>query len=483
MVVVEAQSPQEESSDAILAETKNMQERNAVPDRQDNLPRTLKFADVLLLIISSIIGSGIFFVSSTVATQLFGDTGLILMAWLAGGVLSMLGALTLAELTALRPEAGGIYVFIRECYGQLPAFLYGWTLFFVISSGTMAALAVAFSDNLRAILPMSSIEAKIAAIGVILGLAALNVRGTRYSANVQNLAAVIKIGSVLTISCSILAKVHGAIGLHTFLPHPFSWSVTSSFGLSLVAILWAYEGWQYATYSAGETINPRRNFPLAFLIGMSTVIVVYLTANIAYIAALGPAGVARSSNVAADAMTRMFGRPAAAMVVIAIGLSVVGGANGLLLTNTRVYYAMARDGVFFAKLADVHPRFRTPAFAIIAGSGWAAILALSGTFHQLLTSVMFIGWLFYALAVSCIFVHRRRFRTIERPYRMPGYPWTPVLFLLAATALAANTLVHQPMRSLVGLSIVALGIPAYQIWHRSFVSVRRDETQSAAIRQ
>ena len=435
-------------------------------ERDPQLIRTLDLYDLTLLVIGSVIGSGIFFVPSTVVRQLNGDTGLTLLAWLAGGVLSYIGALTLAELTTMRPEAGGIYVFIRECFGRLPSFLYGWTLFFVISAGTAAALASAFSENLRHVIPMSTLEAKATAVTLLVVLAIVNVWGTRHSANLQNITTLIKIGSILIISGIIFWKAHGAVGSQIFLPEPVSWSVGSNFGLAMVSILWAYEGWQYATYSAGETLNPQRNFPRAFLMGTGVVITLYLIVNVAYVAILGKFGVMESHNVAADAMNLAIGRYAGAVVVMAIAVSVLSGANALILTNPRVYFAMAKDGVFFSKLARIHPRFHTPAFAIVAGTGWAAVLTLSGTFEQLLTYVIFTGWLFYALAGACVFVYRRRFPKAERKYEVPGYPITPIVFLLVAGALAINTVVHEPRRSLAGLAIVAVGLPAYRIWKR-----------------
>jgi len=412
------------------------------------------------------IGSGIFLVPGTIAQQVDGDMGWALVAWLAGGALSFIGALTLAELTAMKPDAGGIYVFIRDCFGQVPAFLYGWTLFFVITSGTAAALAAAFSDNLRQIVPMPAVAGKIIAIAFIGLVALINVCGTRFSANIQNVLAVIKIGSVLTISLVLLSSTRGTVDPHNFIPKGANWGVVSAFGMAIISTLWAYEGWQYATYIAEETRNPERDFPRAFLLGMLVVIAIYLIVNVAYCAALTGSGMAKSNNVAVDAIRVTNGRLAATMVVAAFAVSVFGGANGLFLTNTRVFYAMARDGVFFDRLATIHPRFGTPAFAIIWGGCGAAVLALSGTFNQLLTCVIFTGWLFYALAVTCIFVYRRRFPEEHRPYVAPGYPWAPAIFVAVALALAANTLIRQPGRSLLGLSLVSLGLPAHFIWKR-----------------
>jgi APA family basic amino acid/polyamine antiporter len=240
-------------------------------------------------------------------------------------------------------------------------------------------------------------------------------------------------------------------------------------------VLWAYEGWQFVTYNAGEVLNPKRNLPLGLVIGATTLIGIYLIANLAYLAALGPNGVANSNRVAATAVSTVVGPGAAKLIAIIILISIFSASNGIMLTSPRVYYAMARDGLFFRRLAEVHPRFKTPAFAVIAGAVWSIVLAVSGTFDQLLTYVVFVGWIFYALAAASIFVYRRRAPDAVRPYRVPGYPITPILFVLAAAALALNTIVTQPLRAGVGLSIVLAGSPAYLIWRARGRAIENEE--------
>jgi APA family basic amino acid/polyamine antiporter len=236
----------------------------------------------------------------------------------------------------------------------------------------------------------------------------------------------------------------------------------------MIGVLWAYEGWQYVTFSAGEVVNPQRNYPRALFVGTAFLIAVYLIANLAYLAALGPAGVAESESIAAESLTAVVNPTSAKLIVLTILVSVFSAANSNVLTCPRVYYAMANDGLFFRKLAEVHPRFGTPAFAIVAGSLWAAVLALAGTFNQLLTYVVFSGWIFYGLAAATIFVYRKRIPNAERPYNVPGYPWTPLLFIVAAVVLVANTLFNnlrdQPKKTAGALTIIALGLPAYFIW-------------------
>jgi APA family basic amino acid/polyamine antiporter len=444
-----------------------MKEENGLDHSRATLVRTLKLNDLVMLIIGSIIGSGIFFVPSSIVRQLRGSVPLVLLAWLTGGALCLLGALCVAELTAMKPEAGGLYVFIRDCFGRLPAFLYGWTLFFVIGGGTAAALAVAFAENLRRLFDMPPLETKMAAIGLLALLAFLNVCGTRRSADIQNIATVAKVGLLLSISVALLWKAAHGLPIHGFVPQLGPRPGFSDFGLALISTLWAYEGWQYATYTAGEVVNPERNFPRALLIGTVATAAIYVIVNVAYLSVLGAVGVAESGNVAADAMKLTISQNAEIFIVFAIAISVFSGANGVILTNPRVYYAMANDGLFFSKLAEVHPQFRTPAFAIVAGCLWAGILVCTGTFEQLLTYVIFTGWLFYGLAAACLFVYRARVDISLRPYSVPGYPWSPILFLVLAAGLALNTLIRQPWRSLAGLGIVALGVPAFLLWQRA----------------
>jgi APA family basic amino acid/polyamine antiporter len=241
----------------------------------------------------------------------------------------------------------------------------------------------------------------------------------------------------------------------------------------MIGALWAYEGWQFCTFSAGEVINAQRNYPRAFFVGLIALMSIYLLANVAYLAALGPVEAARSDSIAATAVGMVVGPTAAKLVAIAILISVFSAANGIMLTAPRVFYAMARDGLFFRRLGEVHPRFGTPAFAVVAGSAWATVLAATGTFEQLFTYVIFSGWIFYALAAASLFVYRRRGSDAVRPYRVPGYPWTPLLFIAASAALVVNTLVTQPGRAAVGLGIVCLGAPAYLIWRRRAGSVSR----------
>jgi APA family basic amino acid/polyamine antiporter len=430
-----------------------------------SLPRTLGLRDLILLTIGSVIGSGIFLVPGAVLRQVDGLVVPAMMVWLVGGVLSLLGALTYGELGAMKPATGGLYVYIRDCFGRLPAFLFGWTLFFVISSGAVATLAVAFGAYLGELVPLTPPLEKLIAVLLIAVVAAVNVVGTRASADLQNWTTAAKVLGILLMSAVLLWLGRGFQGSGAALwPARYNASLASGFGLAMIGVLWAYEGWQFVTYSAGEVVNAKRNLPLGLVAGTAALVGIYLIANFGYLAALGPAGVADSNRLAATAVSTVVSPAAAKLIALIILISIFSATNGTMLTSPRVYYAMARDGLFFQRLAEVHPRFKTPAFAVIAGAVWSAVLAATGTFEQLLTYVVFVGWIFYALAAASVFVYRRRAPDAERPYRVPGYPVTPLLFIIAAAALALNTIVTQPVRAGVGLGIVLVGAPAYLIW-------------------
>ena len=430
-----------------------------------NLARTLNKRDLVLLLVGTVIGSGIFLVPGGVLRESGGHVGLALMVWTLGGVLSLLGALTYGELGASDPAAGGIYVYIRDAFGRLPAFLYGWTLFFVISSGSLATLAVAFSRYLDQLIDLSPLAARLVSVLVIVVITIVNVVGTRRSANVQNWTTAIKVAALVVMSLALIA-MGDRMGSVVDQPWPAmsTTALLSGIGTAMIGVLWAYEGWQYVTFAAGETVDPEKNFPRAMFIGTCALIALYLLPNVAYIAALGPDGVARSERVASEAVTALLGPVAGTLIAVAILVSIFSAANGLTLTAPRVYFAMARDRVFFSRLADVHPRYGTPAFAIIVSSAWAILLAATGTFEQLLTYVVFAGWIFYALGAASIFVYRRTRATTPRPFSVPLYPLTPLLFILAAAAIVLNTFIAQPGRAAIGLAVVLLGVPVYLLW-------------------
>lgn len=431
----------------------------------EKLPRVLGFSDLALITIGAVIGSGIFIVPATVLKLTGGELGPALLVWVVGGILSLLGALTYAEMGAMKPESGGIYIYMRDAFGSFVAFLYGWALFFVIASATVATLAVAFSGYLKQFVDLSPLGAKVVAISMIIVLGVINVLGTRRSANMQNVATAIKVGAIVLMSLALLGTGEGLQGAGIALP-PMEVSSLVAIGAAMVGVLWAYEGWQYVTFSAGEVVDPQKNFARGIIIGTAALIAIYLLANVAYVAALGLERGASSERIAAEAVTVVFGPGAGRLIALAILISMFSAANANILCGTRVYFAMSQDGVFFKRMAAIHPRFKTPAFAIIASCAWSAVMAATGTFEQLLTYVVFAGWAFYGLGAAAVFYYRRREPQAVRPFRVPGYPLTPLLFIGAAAAIVLNTIYLHPGQAMIGIGIILLGAPVYWYWRR-----------------
>jgi APA family basic amino acid/polyamine antiporter len=414
------------------------------------------------------IGSGIFLVPGGVIKQTGGAVGPALLVWLAGGVLSLLGALTYGELGAARPEAGGVYVYIRDAFGPLPAFLYGWTAFFVIGSATCGLLGVAFASYLRELVPLSDSAGKAVAVLMIAVVMAINVRGARQGADVGNWTTGFKAAVLLVLALLFMAKGDGFSRPDTVMwPDTVAPSLLSGAGIAMLGALWAYEGWQYVTFSGGEAVEAQRTIPKGLLLGTAGVTVIYLLMNIGYVAALGGAGAAASDRIAAQAVSVLYGPAAAKAITLVVMLSTFSAANGLVLTIPRVYYRMASDGLFFKSLAQVHPKYGTPALAIVTSCVWSMLLAVTGSFDQLLGYVVFVAYVFYGLGALAVFVYRKREPNAERPFKVPGYPWTPALFVLASAALVVNTVVNQPERGLVAGGVVLAGVPAFWLWRRS----------------
>lgn len=430
----------------------------------DQLPRQLGVADLALTATGIVIGSGIFLVPGLVLQHSGLNPGAALGVWAAGGILTLFGALTYAELSTIRPEAGGIYAYIRDAFGPLPAFLYGWSAFFVIATGALATLAVAFTAYLGQFVPLTNLQSRIVSVLVIAGLAAINVAGTRRSVTLQNVTTITKLAAILVLAGVLVVRGDASAASTTATP---ATSLTlSGLGTAMISVLWAYEGWQYVTCMAADARDPQRTFPKAIGLALGGVLLIYLITNFSYIAALGTSAVASSSRVASDAVVATLGSSAANAVTFLILLSILSSANGSVLAPGRLYFAMARDGVFFKKLGHLSPTRKTPAFAIVAGATWSMVGAALGTFEQLLTYVVFAAWIFYGLGALSIFVYRARERRGEprAAFRVPGYPVTPLLFALAAFALVVNTIVAQPQRAAVGLAIVFSGTPAFYWW-------------------
>ena len=437
------------------------------------LLRTLRLRDLLLLFVGSVIGSGIFLTPGVILRQVDGSVGAAMLVWIIGGVLSLLGALTYAELAATNPSAGGLYCFIRDGFGRPLAFLYGWCLFLVIASGAVAALARAFSRYLAEVIPLSNAGTTAVAVLMIGVVTTVNVWGTRKSSDLQNWTTLIKVLIIVILSAVLLSLGHHAADLPPALvSHQHGFSLLSSFGLAMITVLWAYEGWQFGTYSAGEVLDPQKSFPRAFLSGSLILSSLYLIAVLAYLVALGPAAAAASDTIAATSISAVLGPWAGRIVAFTILISTFSAANSVILTAPRVFFAMAQDNLFFKKLAVVHPKFRTPAAAVISLGVWSALLACAGKFTELIGGVIFIGWIFYGLGAASIFPLRRANGAKVIPYRVPFYPWTPLLFVIVAVALVGNA-VYVALRDpqgfayiAVAIGLFALGLPAYFFWHK-----------------
>ncbi len=439
------------------------------------LPRVLGFGSVVGILVGTVIGSGIFIVPAAVAAQL-GSPVLVMSVWLAGGVLTFFGALAFSELAAAYPQAGGMYVYLREAYGGLVSFLFGWALFLVIDSGSIATLAVGFSTKyLPQFVALSPAGSKAVSVLLIAILVTVNCLGVRYGAALQNVLTFIKFGAIVSVVGAVFLFGQGDTA-HWTVPAapPMSGALVGQFGLALVAVLWAYKGWEVATFAAGEIKNPERNLPLGLFLGSLSMMVLYIAANLAYLYMFPVEHIAGAGRIAADVMNAIVGPIGASLIAGVILCSIAGAANGNLLTTPRVFYAMARDGVFFSRLADVHPRALTPYVSIIALGAWSAILTLTGTFEQLYTYVIFGQWVFFGLTVGAVIVLRRTRPQLRRPYRTWGYPVTPIVFILAASFIAINAIVKQPRDAVAGAAIILLGVPAYLYWRkRATVSTTR----------
>ena len=413
-----------------------------------------------MAVVGGIIGGGIFRTPAIVAERLDSPRA-VLTAWVLGGVVALIGAFVWGELGQRRPRAGGGYVYLRETFGPLPAFLYGWTLVLVIATGAIAAVAVTFADYTLALFGASHRYSVPLAVVAIVLLSGINYVGVRPAAITQNIFTVLKlvalaalIGAGLLLAGSEAPAVgpsgHPAVGL----------------GAALVPILFTYGGWQQTNFIAEEIVEPERNLPRALLIGVTIVVSVYLLANLAYLRVLGHSGLAASTAPAADTMRAVLGPVGGTVIAAGIAISTFGFLNLVILVTPRVLQAMAADGVFFQRFAVLHPRYHTPSAAILALAVCAVILTLSGTFGQLVDYVTFGDWIFFGLTAASLFVYRRRIADPEPTFRVPGYPYTVLVFVAAAAFVVYSSIASNPRNAAIGAGLIALGIPAFLYWRR-----------------
>jgi APA family basic amino acid/polyamine antiporter len=431
--------------------------------------RALGPFDATMVVIGGIIGSGIF-INPYIVAQRLDSPALVLGAWIAGGAIALAGAYSYAELGALFPRAGGQYVYLRDAYHPLAGFLYGWALLALIETGAVAAVAITFANYALRLVGRPDVAAVPVAIAAIVLLSIVNYVGVKPGSRVLNVLVVLKVGALAVLI------VAGAMAPS----QPGWWSVgrpsTDSgvgaalgFGAALIPILFAYGGWQNANYVAEEIENPRRNLPLSLLAGTGAVIVVYVLVNAVYLRALGLEGLAATITPASKAAEGMFGALGDRFVTAAIAISTFGFLDLAILAPTRVYYAMAADGLFFPALAQLHPRYRTPWLAILIQSAWSCVLAATGRYEQLLNYVVFADWIFFGLTVGTVLVFRRTVPLGQRPadsYRAPGYPIVQILFVLISAAVVLSVVRSDPAAALRGALLLALGIPLFLFFRR-----------------
>ena len=446
------------------------------------LRRELGVWSAAAIVVGTVIGSGIFLVPKTMVNAL-GSPEWVFVVWIFGGLLSLAGALTYAELSAALPEAGGEYAYLREAYGPLWAFIYGWTQMWIGKSGSIATLATAFFyylanfyPKLEGVLfyipipigtgggPLEVRYGQLLAMAVILLLAGVNYFGVRFGGGVQVILTIVKvalIGAIIAIGLG--SPIASTSNLST---ETAATGGIAGFFAALVAALWAYDGWNNVAMVSSEIKNPERNLPRALILGTLAVVFIYLLANAAYFYVLTASQVGTTDRVAAEMMRRILGDSGAGAVSLAAMLSIFAALNGSILTGSRVPYAMARDGMFFRSISVVHPRWCTPSNAIVAMCVWSALLVLSGRYEQLFTYVIFSTWILYGMATASVIVLRRKRPDLPRPYRTLGYPVVPVVFVLVAIALLASTLRSSPRESLMGIGIILAGLPFYYHWKR-----------------
>jgi APA family basic amino acid/polyamine antiporter len=447
------------------------------------LRRDLGKWGAIAMVVGTVIGSGIFAVPKAMTLEV-GSPGMVFAVWIFGGILTLFGALTYAELAAAIPEAGGEYAYLRTAYGPFWGFLYGWTQAWVAKSGSVATLATLFfyylanfSPGLEGTLwiiplpigpgggPLEIRWGQLCAMAVILILGFVNYFGVRVGGGLQIAVTILKVTLILgVVVIGVTASVGSVSNYSTSIPAAGGWT---GFFAALVAALWAYDGWNNVSMIASEVRNPQRNLPISLISGVLAVIVIYLLTNVAYFFVLPAAEVAASDRVAADMMRSILGSEGAAAVSVVVMISIFAALNGSILSGSRVPYALAKDGLFFRACAYVQPKYGTPSKSILLLSVWSSVLVLTGRYEQLYTLVIFPSWILYAMATASVIVLRKTRPDLARPYKTIGYPVVPVLFVLVAVALILSTLVKSPRESVLGLGIIAAGLPFYWRWRRN----------------
>jgi len=423
------------------------------------LARRLNLFDATMLVMGGIVGAGIF-VNPAVVAQQVTTWEAALGAWAVGGLFALAGAFIYAELAARRPAVGGQYAYLREAFHPLAAFLYAWTLLLVSQSGGMAAVAMTFARYFRELTAIGASDAAVA-LGALAILTVVNCLGVRAGSNLQSAFMVLKIGAIAMLV--VLGFVASPAAALTTRPS----AGAGAFGAALVPVLFAYGGWQTAGFMAGELRSPRRDLPLGLLMGTSGVVALYLLVNIVCLRVLGIGGLGQTRTPASDVMRLAIGDRGATLIAAGIAISTIGFLSQNLLTGPRVYFAMARDGVFFRAVAAVHPRSRVPVTAIAVQGIAASLLVLTGSYERILGYVVAIDWLFFGLTALALAVFRRRDRDRERPaFVVPGHPYTTLAFVAGSWLMVANAVFRSPSDTLAGIALLAVGVPVYFGWRR-----------------
>ena len=434
-----------------------------MPD-QPKLKRVLSLLDATMINAGGIIGSGIFMVPATVA-MFTGSASLFFMVWIAGGIVSLFGALSVAELGAAMPRAGGQYVYLSEAYGPVWGYLYGWSAVAVINTASIAAVGVAFSEYLRFFFPITDVSIKGIAVATIVLLTIINILDVKSGARFQNLFTISKLGAIFVIIILGLVMEGGSNqNLSPFFSDQSFTELVGPLGLAMVSVLWTFDGWIFITYVAGEVKNPGRNIPLSLIFCMLIVVTIYLLLNYVLIYTLGFTGMNGSDLVVSDAASVFLGNKGAAIVTLIILISLIGANNGFVLTSARINYAMAKDKLFFYQASQIHPRFKSPSNALIIQCVWASLLTFTGTFNQLITYIIFASWIFYGMSAGAVIILRNKKPDMERPYKTPAYPWIPIIFILFAIFLTINTIIEAPRDAAIGAGIILAGLPMYYYW-------------------
>lgn len=429
------------------------------------LVRRLGLFDATMIVMGGIIGSGIF-MNPYVVAQRVHTSFLILGVWIIGGLLALIAAFIWAELATRRPDVGGQYAYLREAFHPIVAFLYGWVLLLVIQTGGMAAVSVTFSRYFIEMTQLRIHDSVLAAI-VLAILTIINCLGVKAGSTVQSILMVLKILAIVAlVVCGLMLVAPNAIAPANESPQPASFELLTAIGAAMVPVLFAYGGWQTATFVAAEIKEPERNLSRGLIFGVAGVVLLYVAANYVYLRMLGPVGLAQATAPASEVMRRALGDSGARVMAAGIAISTVGFLSQSMLTAPRVYFAMAQDGLFFKQVAKVHPRTHAPVVAIALQGAFAILIAFWGRYEQILNYVVSMDFIFFGLTACCLFVFRKREVSTETSLPTPGHPFTTLIFIAACWLVVINTIVKYPNNTLIGMCILIAGIPAYFFWSR-----------------